>query len=80
MSLYQPGILAKPVPSQGRYMFFALKSVEALPAALDVLSQWVDGKSVVAGFGSPLVMALGAKVQGLRVFPALNAMVENPST
>ena len=67
MSLYQPGILAKPVPSQGRYMFFALKSVEALPAALDVLSQWVDGKSVVAGFGSPLVMALGAKIQGLRV-------------
>ena len=43
MSLYQPGILAKPVPSQARYMFFALKSVEALPAALDVLSQWVDG-------------------------------------
>ena len=80
MSLYQPGILAKPVPSQGRYMFFALRSVEALPAALDVLSQWVDGKSVVAGFGSPLVMALGAKIQGLRVFPALNAMVENPST
>ena len=80
MSLYQPGILVKPVPSQGRYMFFALRSVEALPAALDVLSQWVDGKSVVAGFGSPLVMALGAKIQGLRVFPALNAMVENPST
>ena len=51
-----------------------------MPAALDVLSQWVDGKSVVAGFGSPLVMALGAKVPGLRVFPALNAMVENPST
>ena len=80
MSLYQPGILAKPVPSQARYMFFALKSVEALPAALDTLSQWVDGKSAVAGLGSPLVLALGAKVQGLRVFPALNAVVENPST
>ena len=80
MSLYQSSILAKPIPSQARYMFFALKSVEALPAALDTLSQWVDGKSVVAGFGSPLVLALGAKVPGLRVFPAINAMVENPST
>lgn len=80
MSPYQPGILAQPVPSQARYMFFALKSVEALPAALDTLSQWVDGKSVVAGLGSPLVLALGSKVPGLRVFPALNAMVENPST
>jgi len=43
MSLYQSSILTKPIPSQARYMFFALKSVEALPAALDVLSQWVDG-------------------------------------
>ena len=80
MSPYQSSILAQPIPSQARYMFFSLKSVEALPAALDTLSQWVDGKSVVAGLGAPLVMALGAKVQGLRVFPALNAMVENPST
>ena len=80
MSHYQPGILAQPVPSQARYMTFSLKSVEALPAALDTLSQWVDGKRAVVGLGAPLVLALGGKVQGLRVFPALNSMVENPST
>ena len=39
MSPYQSSILAQPIPSQARYMFFSLKSVEALPAALDTLSQ-----------------------------------------
>lgn len=37
MSYYQPGILATPVPPQARHLFFALESVEALPAALDKL-------------------------------------------
>lgn len=81
MSYYQPGILATPVPSQARHLFFALESIEALPAALDQLLSQVDGKTAVAGFGASLVKALGARVQGLKAFPALTGVgVDNPST
>ncbi|MCP1478104.1 putative iron-dependent peroxidase [Pseudomonas chlororaphis] len=81
MSYYQPGILATPVPSQARHLFFALESIEALPAAIDRLLTLVDGKTAVAGFGASLVKALGARVQGLKAFPALTGVgVDNPST
>ena len=80
MSYYQPGILATPVPPQARHLFFALESVEALPAAIDKLLLLVDGRAVV-GFGESLVQALGAQVEGLRAFPALAGVgVDNPST
>ena len=55
MSSYQPGILAKPVPLQARHLFFALESVDALPAALKELTQLADGKKTVVGFGESLV-------------------------
>ncbi|MEB0048098.1 MULTISPECIES: Dyp-type peroxidase [unclassified Pseudomonas] len=81
MSDYQPGILATPVAPQARHMFFALESVDALPAALDKLMQWVDGKSAVVGFGESLVKALNVQVEGLRAFPAMAGVgVDNPST
>jgi len=81
MSYYQPGILAAPVPSQARHLFFALESIEALPQALDQLLARVDGATAVAGFGASLVKALGARVQGLKAFPALTGVgVDNPST
>ena len=81
MTYYQPGILATPVPSQARHLFFALESAEALPAVLEKLMQQVDGKSAVVGFGKSLVNALGAKVAGLRPFPAMIGVgVDNPST
>lgn len=81
MSYYQPGILATPVPLHARHMFFALESVEALPAALDKLMQVVDGKSAVVGFGESLVKALHGRIEGLRAFPALTGVgVDNPST
>ena len=81
MSHYQPGILATPVPLQARHLFFALVSVEALPAALDNLMQLVDGKSAVVGFGESLAMALHARIDGLRAFPAMTGVgVDNPST
>jgi putative iron-dependent peroxidase len=81
MSYYQPGILATPVPLQARHMFFALKSVDALPAALDKLMQLVDGKSAVVGFGESLVKALHSQIDGLRPFPAMTGVgVDNPST
>ncbi len=57
MSQYQPGILAAPVPLQARHLFFALDSLQAVPAALDALVQLADAAAVV-GFGEPLVKAL----------------------
>lgn len=81
MSHYQPGILATPVPPHARHMFFALQSIEVLPAALDKLMTLVDGKSAVVGFGESLVKALHAQIDGLRVFPAMAGVgVDNPST
>jgi len=81
MSHYQPGILAKPVPSQARHLFFALESAEALPAALDKLARLVDAKHAVVGFGESLVQALGRHVHGLRAFPGIAGVgVDNPST
>lgn len=81
MSLYQPGILATPVPAQARHLFFDLQAAEHLPAALDRLLQLADGESAVVGFGESLVRVLGRQVEGLREFPALSgAGVDNPST
>lgn len=80
MSYYQPGILATPVPPQARHLFFALESVEALPAAIDRLVLQLDGRGVI-GLGESLVQALGAQIEGLRAFPALAGVgVDNPST
>lgn len=81
MSLYQPGILATPVPAQARHLFFDLQAAEHLPAALDRLLQLADGEAMVVGFGESLVRVLGRRIEGLREFPALSgAGVDNPST
>ncbi|MFY9961777.1 Dyp-type peroxidase [Pseudomonas sp. Hg5Tf] len=77
---FQPGILAAPVPAQARHLFFTLQSPAALPGVLDALLQQVDGSRVVAGFGAPLVHALGRSIDGLRAFPQLTAAVDNPCT
>ncbi|MBF8753568.1 Dyp-type peroxidase [Pseudomonas guariconensis] len=77
---FQQGLLAKPVPAHARHLFFSLHSVEALPAVLDALLPQVDGQSLILGVGAPLVKALGRDVPGLRAFPQLDAVVENPST
>jgi putative iron-dependent peroxidase len=77
---FQPGILAAPIPAQARHLFFTLHTSAALPAVLDVLQQHVDGSRVVAGFGAPLVQALGRSIEGLRAFPQLTAAVDNPCT
>lgn len=77
---FQQGLLAKPVPAHARHLFFSLQSVEALPAVLDALLPKVDGQSLILGVGAPLVKALGRDVPGLRAFPQLDAVVENPST
>lgn len=77
---FQPGILAAPVPAQGRHLFYTLQSPDALPDVLSALQQLVDGKRVVAGFGAPLVQALDRSIEGLRAFPQLDAEVANPCT
>ncbi|MDC0687927.1 Dyp-type peroxidase [Mitsuaria sp. RG] len=77
---FQPGLLATPVPAHARHLFFALDSLEALPAVLDQLLPQVDGQSLILGVGAPLVKALGREVPGLRSFPQLDAVVENPAT
>ncbi|WP_207883264.1 Dyp-type peroxidase [Pseudomonas sp. 30_B] len=81
MSLYQPGILATPVPAHARHLFFDLTSLQDLPAALDRLVQFADGQAAVVGFGESLVRALGRGIDGLREFPAIAGVgVDNPST
>jgi porphyrinogen peroxidase len=80
MKSAQAGILA-PVPTQGRYLFFSLKQAESLRACLPHLATLADGQKVVAGLGPALVAALGAKVPGLREFPAMQGHgVEVPAT
>lgn len=77
---FQQGLLATPVPTHARHLFFALHSGAALPAVLDALLPQVDGQQLVLAIGTPLVKALGREVPGLRGFPQLDAVVENPST
>lgn len=80
MSQYQAGIL-EAVPPQAQHLFFALESAADLPAAIDRLTNLVDGTSTVVGFGESLVQALGREVAGLRVFPALSGNgVDIPSS
>jgi len=77
---FQPGILDAPVPAQARHLFFSLHTPAALAGVLDALLLQVDGSRVVAGFGAPLVLALGRSIEGLRAFPQLTAAVDNPCT
>lgn len=81
MTPCQPGILATPVPPHACHLFFALDAADALPAALDRLSQLADGEATVVGFGASLLQALGRHLDGLRAFPVLDgAPVDIPST
>jgi porphyrinogen peroxidase len=77
---FQQGLLATPVPAHARHLFFALDSHEALPGVLDQLITQVDGQNLILAIGAPLVKALGREVPGLRSFPQLDAVVENPAT
>jgi putative iron-dependent peroxidase len=65
----QPGILAA-VPAQARYLIFSLRPGGSPQAALERLTEQVDGESVVAGFGKSLVEAVGGNIPGLEHFPA----------
>ena len=76
----QPGILGA-CPRLARYLTFSLADVASARAALKSFREIVEGDKTVAGFGAPLVLAPGKRIQGLRTFPAYAvAGVTVPST
>jgi porphyrinogen peroxidase len=67
----QRAILA-PVPAFGRFAFWDHDTrVDARPALLQ-LRDAPDPDRTVVGVGQPLALALGAKIPGLRPFPAIS--------
>ncbi|UCC55222.1 MAG: Dyp-type peroxidase [Gammaproteobacteria bacterium] len=80
MDNIQAGILAD-IPVQARYLTFSILPGSAPEAALERLTELVDGESVVLGLGKPLLEALDADIAGLVDFPAYNEPgAEVPST
>ena len=68
MGAVQPGIL-EPVPPLASYLFFALHPDASPRKALGSLRTICDGNRMVVGLGQPLVLSLGRKIDGLRLFP-----------
>jgi len=80
MSTPQRGIL-EPVPLAGRFLTLGLRPDADPRPALDRLAGMRLEGPLVLGLGSPLVLAVGAKLPGLRAFPALaGPKVSVPST
>lgn len=76
----QPTIL-DPVPPHARYLVFGARPGRSPAAALARLRDLVAGWPAVVGLGAPLLDALGARVEGLRPFPAMTGPgVAFPST
>lgn len=80
MNNTQPGIL-ETVPPLARYLVFSLKPDSDPKASLTRLARTAVGINAVVGLGQPLVLALGARVEGLRNFPNIvGSGLEIPST
>jgi len=80
MSRTQEGILDS-LPAQGRYLFFDLVPGQDPRASLQALRDIFDAGRVVVGMGHSLALALGAEIDGLRVFaPLVGKGIEVPST
>lgn len=76
----QTGIL-EPVPGVSRYLSFSLKPDVDPRHAIKALGGIDFGEKCVIGFGRSLILALGADVGALRVFPAMAAPgIDIPST
>lgn len=76
----QPGVLA-PAPPVARSVAFRIVPDADLRSALKSLRDGFEPDLGVAGIGEPLLRALGARIPGLRVFPALaGAGASVPST
>lgn len=79
-TLVQPAILS-PVPRVGAALVFDLDpGADPRPGLAALRSEPADGQ-VVLGIGTPLALALEARVEGLRGFPAVSGVgVAFPST
>lgn len=80
MELAQPGILEEETRLARSLMFTLLSDTDPRDTLL-ALREQVDGKEVIAGLGSSLLLALDASLPGMRTFPALAGKgVEVPAT
>jgi len=80
MSTVQPGILAV-VPRLARYLVFSLAPSSEPHEALLRLCEHADGEHTVIGIGQSTLLALGRRIEGLRVFPCYSeAGIDVPST
>jgi len=76
----QPGILL-PIPPLARYLTFSLHPGVDPRGTLRKLTALADGDRLVAGIGESVVLALGRRIGGLRVFPSCTgAGFDIPST
>ena len=71
IELAQPHLLA-PIPPVGRFLTFRIAPEADVCAALTQLRDRFAPDCGVVGIGEPAVLALGARVPGLRTFPALS--------
>src|SRR4051812_18688751 len=80
MNNFQAAILAPP-PLAARHLFFSISNADGLRASVKALAEFADGDATVVGLGRSIALALDAKIDQLRVFPAIaNAHVDIPST
>jgi len=76
----QPGILL-PIPPLARYLTFSLHPGVDPCGTLRKLAALADGDRLIAGIGESVVLALGRRIGGLRVFPSCTgAGFDIPST
>lgn len=80
MQSAQPGILETETPL-ARFLTFSLLADTDPRETLLALLDHVDGREVVVGLGSSLLLNMGVQVKDMRVFPAMTGSgVEVPST
>jgi putative iron-dependent peroxidase len=78
--LHQPAILA-PCTAVGRTLLFRIAPEADVKKALRRLQKELPADCGVVGIGEPTLLALGAKIEGLRTFPSMSgAAVSVPST
>ena len=76
----QTALLA-PVPLLGHVLVFSLKPLQNPRESLIKLAPLPGNPASVVGIGTPLVLALGATVDGLRPFPVISGLgTSYPST
>lgn len=80
MKTVQSGILSGET-LLARYMTFTVIDIEAAKDCLTELQRFVDGESVVAGFGLSLMTAFGVDIKGLHNMPVNSSSgIDIPST